>query len=114
MIVYTIVCRASDARVLAEWLDRDVKNSNCAQVTVELLRHLSLSEAVKDGDLKTFVQRNDTKDFVSHLVDKVHWVCGGEEEYEDDTGEHYFHLYRHGGVFYCCLGDDPDSRDQKV
>jgi hypothetical protein len=28
--------------------------------------------------------------------------------------DHFFHLFLKDGVFYCCISDDPDFRDQKV
>lgn len=113
-IVYAVVCRARDAAVLAEACDRDIKGS-VGPVMVELLQHLSKNpELFADGDMKTFVQRNDDEDqldFFSHFIEACSAAIG---EGTVETEEHYFHLYFKDELFYCCLGDDPDTRDQKV
>jgi len=44
----------------------------------------------------------------------VQKIGDNNEDGENEMQEHYFHLTRKDNVFYCCLGDDPDPRDQKV
>jgi hypothetical protein len=111
-IVYACICRAKDATILVEVCDRDVKGTFAA-VVVELMQHLrDHPDLFADGDMKTFVQKNETEmDFFSHFLEACSAAMG--EENGGDV-EHYFHLYFRGGVFYCCLADDPDTRDQKV
>ena len=112
-IVYAVVCRAKDAAVLTEACDRDIKGS-VGPVMVELLQHLrDHPDFFADGDMKTFVQRNeeDRLDFFSHFIEACSAAIG---EGTRDTVVHFFHLYFKDEVFYCCLGDDPDTRDQKV
>ena len=112
-IIYAVICRAKDAAILTEVCDRDVKGT-FGSVMVELLQHLrDHPEFFQDGDLKTFVQRNQAEmDFFSHFLE----ACSAAIGDEDDTAapENYFHLFFKDGVFYCCLGDDPETRDQKV
>jgi len=112
-IVYAVVCRAKDAAVLAEVCDRDIKGS-VAPVMVELLQHLRDHPTFfNDGDRKTFVQRNESElDFFSHFIEACSAAIG--EGSEDEQQEHYFHLFFKDEVFYACLADDPDTRDQKV
>ena len=115
MIIYTVISRAQDAAVLVECADREL-TGNAPQVTSMLLGHLrDHPEIMQEGELKTFVQRNqhgnnNGLDFVSYFFDSCSAALG-EETYED---EHYFHLILKEGVYFCCIGDDPDLRDQKV
>ena len=113
-IVYAVVCRANDATILAECCDRDIKGS-VGPAMVELLQHLRDNpQFFEDGDRKTFVQRNDSeRDFFSHFIEACA-VAMGDETSDSEAMEHYFHLYLKDEVYYCCLGDDPDTRDQKV
>lgn len=113
-IIYAVICRAKDAAVLTEVCDKDVKGT-FGSVMVELLQHLrDHPELFQDGDLKTFVQKNQAEiDFFSHFLEACSAALGDEEE-GSSTSEHYFHLFFKDGVFYCCLGDDADTRDQKV
>jgi len=113
-IVYACICRARDAAILTEVCDRDVKGS-VGPVVVELMQHLrDHPNFFNDGDLKTFVQRNEAEnDFFSHFIEACSAALGDETD-DNTTQEHYFHLYFKDGVYYCCLGDDRDTRDQKV
>lgn len=112
-IIYAVICRAKDAAILTEVCDRDIKGT-FGTVMVELLQHLrDHPEFFKDGDLKTFVQRNQAEmDFFSHFLEACSAALG--DDADDGILENYFHLFFKDGVFYCCLGDDPDTRDQKV
>lgn len=112
-IVYAAVSRAKDATIFSEVCDRDVKGT-VGPVMVELLQHLSQHpDFFQDGDRKTFVQRNDSEtDFFSHFIEACAAAIGDESG--EDSTEHYVHLLYKDEVFYCCLGDDPDTRDQKV
>lgn len=112
MIVYAVVCRVQDATVLADHSSDSLTSGNCPQVTVALLQHLKdHPDIVKDGELKTFVHNNEegVEDFFSDFLN----VCA--MNFDDDfLDEYYFHLFLKDGVFYCCISDDPDTRDQKV
>lgn len=111
-IIYAVVCRAKDAAILTEVCDRDIKGT-FGSVMVELLQHLrDHPDFFKEGDLKTFVQRNQAeRDFFSHFLEACSAALGDDD---DATADSYFHLYFTRGVYYCCLADDSDARDQKV
>ena len=111
MIIYAVICRARDASILADCSSPELRG-NAAHVTQMLMEHLrDHPELIFDGDCKTFVQRNEAEnDFFSHFIEACATALGDSYAAE----EHYFHLYFKDEVFYCCLGDDPDIRDQKV
>jgi hypothetical protein len=117
MIVYTVICRSIDASILVE-VSSEALTGNAPQVTTALLEHLrDHPAAMKEGDLKTFVHRNekDGDDFFSQFMQACTISIMSAEELDlGDVQEHYFHLWHVDGVFYCCLSDDADSRDQKV
>jgi hypothetical protein len=110
MIVYAVICRASDATVLSEH-STDSLSGNAPQVTIALIQHLKdHPDIVKDSELKTFVHNSDdADDFFSDFLNVCSMNFG-----LDEIEESYFHLYLKDGVFYCCISDDPDTRDQKV
>ena len=111
MIVYAVICRATDAVVLAEH-STDSLSGNAPQVTIALIQHLKDNpDIVNDGELRTFVHSsNDMEDdFFSDFLNVCSMNVG-----LDEMDESYFHLYLKDGVFYCCISDDPDTRDQKV
>lgn len=115
-IIYAVVCRAKDAAILVEVCDKDVKGT-FGTIMVELLQHLrDHPDFFSDGDLKTFVQRNTMElDFFSHFLEACSAAAlGNDSESANDTDNHFFHLYLKNGVYYCCLSDDADTRDQKV
>lgn len=120
-IVYAVICRARDAGILVEVATEALDGSNAPQVTTALLEHLrDHPAALKEGDLKTFVHRNskggfDGDDFFSQFMQ----ACTVSITTTDDLDlgavqEHYFHLWYQDAVFYCCLSDNPDPREQKV
>jgi hypothetical protein len=114
MIIYTVICRARDAAILVEVSSPELSSGNAPQVTALLLSHLKdHPEQLLEGERKTFVQRNDDaeEDFFSFFMESCSTALGGEEAWVE---EHYFHLLRIAGVFYCCIGDDADMKDQKV
>ncbi|CAB9524216.1 Vesicle-associated membrane protein 7 [Seminavis robusta] len=119
MIVYAVICRAKDAVVLAEHSTDDLMSGNAPQVTIALLQHLrDHPDMIKDKEMKTFVHSNDQEesDLDAFWSDFLH-VCAMEsEEVANDViiMEYYFHLYLKDGIFYTCISDDPDTRDQKV
>lgn len=111
MIVYAVICRASDAAVLAEHSTESL-SGNAPQVTIALVQHLKEnSDSVRDSELKTFVHNNEegADDFFSDFLN----VCAMNVD-ADEMEESYFHLFLKDGVFYVCISDDPDTRDQKV
>jgi hypothetical protein len=119
-IIYAVICRAKDAAILVEVCDRDVKGT-FGTIMIELLQHLrDHPKLFQDGDLKTFIQRNTVElDFFSHFLEACSAATIGNDVDPDDsdacdTDNHYFHLYFKTGVYYCCLSDDSDTRDQKV
>jgi len=111
MIIYAVICRARDAAVLADCASKELRG-NASQVTQMLLEHLRDHPGlILEGECKTFVQRNEAEnDFFSHFIEACATALG-DDQFAD---EHYFHLYFKEEVYYCCLGDDPDVRDQKV
>ena len=111
MIIYTVICRARDAAVLVEESSPELAG-NAPQVTAMLLSHLKDNpHLVQEGERKTFVQKNMTEDdFLSYFIESCSVALGEESAAE----EHYFHLLSKSGVYFCCIGDDPDFRDQKV
>ena len=112
-VVYVNVSRARDAAVLCEATNSDLRGTNVAQVSTQLLEHLRDHPGlIQDGDCRTFIQRNKKEaDFLSNFMEACYSVMEDFEALEDD---HFFHLYLKDGVYYVCLGDDPDMKDQKV
>ena len=123
-IVYAVVCRSRDAAILCE-VSSEALTGNAPQVTTALLEHLRDNpSALQEGDLKTFVHRNDRDvengdpgdDFFSQFMNAC-TIAVTTTDSELDIGavqEHYFHLWHQAGVYYCCLSDDPVQRQQKV
>lgn len=112
MIIYAVIARASDAAILVDCCDPLLKG-NAPLVTQVLMEHLRDNPTlVSEGDRRTFVQRNadESLDFFSHFLDAACSMALGE----DMVDEHYFHLLLRDGVYYSCISDDEDSRDQKV
>jgi hypothetical protein len=114
-IVYVNVSRARDAAVLCEATNADLRSTNVAQVTTQLLEHLKDHPGlIQDGDCRTFVHRNQKEsDFFSNFVEACYSVME-DSDFEAIQDDHFFHLYLKDGVYYVCLGDDPDMKDQKV
>jgi hypothetical protein len=123
MIIYAAIARASDAAILVEACDPLLKG-NAALVTSMLMQHfrdhpeeLASPSAAFGGDpdvRRTFVQRNSEaidsfEFFFSNFIEACSTALG-----EDVVEENYFHFLSKNGVFYCCIGDDPDPKDQKV
>jgi len=120
-IVYAVICRARDAGVLVECATEALDGSNAPQVTTALLEHLrDHPTAMKEGDLKTFVHRNSAgdwngDDFFSQFMQACTVSITTSNELElGDVQENYFHLWYQEGVFYCCLSDNADPKEQKV
>jgi hypothetical protein len=120
MIVYTVICRAKDAAILVEQ-STEALTGNAPQVTTALLEHLrDHPTAMKEGDLKTFVHRNEAEgwdgdDFFSQIMQACTVSIKTTDELDiGAVQEHFFHLWQQEGVFFCCLSDDPDPRAQKV
>ena len=121
MIVYTVICRSSDAAILCEFSDGNL-TGNAPQCTAALLEHLrDHPQIMKKGDLKTFRQQSRTRggpeeeDFLSQFLQACTVAVTTAEEMDLGTVEEYFfHLWHQEDVFYCCLADDKDQRHQKV
>jgi hypothetical protein len=124
MIVYAVICRSSDAAILCEHSE-DELTGNAPQCTAAILEHLRDNPNIlKEGDLKTFRNTNNTgygsgcggeDDFFSQFMQACTVAISTAEEMDlGSIEEYYFHLWHQGGIFYCCLGDDKDQRQQKV
>jgi hypothetical protein len=144
MIIYAAIARASDAAILVECCDPLLKGNAALVTSMlmqhfrdhpEELAPSSASAAAsafsaslsssaygggagggqQDGGVRrTFVQRNSMdidsfEFFFSNFIEACSTALG-----EDVVEETYFHFLSKAGVFYCCIGDDPDPKDQKV
>jgi hypothetical protein len=112
MIVYSVIARAKDAAVLAETSSDNLMSGNAPQVSIALMEHLRDNpQLIRDEEMKTFVHSNeeDEDDFFSDFLN----VCAMQMDVSD-VEEYFFHLLLKDGVYYCCISDDPDTRDQKV
>jgi hypothetical protein len=118
MIVYAVISRSHDAAILCEF-SSEALTGNAPQVTASLLEHLRDHPAImKEGDLKTFRHSNqggDEEDFFSQFIQACSVAISSTDELDPGAVEEYFfHLWHQDGVFYCCLSDDVDPREQKV
>ena len=125
MIVYVVICRSSDAAILCEYSTDDL-TGNAPQCTAAILEHLrDHPNIVKQGDLKTFRHANKSSyssgcgdndgDFFRQFFEACTVAITTAEEMDlGSIEEHFFHLWHQDGVFYCCLCDDRDARQQKV
>jgi Synaptobrevin/Regulated-SNARE-like domain len=120
MIVYAVICRSKDAAILCEY-STEALTGNAPQVTAALLEHLRDHPAImKEGDLKTFRHRNDDngideEHFFSQFLQACTVAISTSDEMEMGAiDENFFHLWHQDEVFYCCLSDDRDPKEQKV
>lgn len=123
MIVYAVICRSNDASILCEY-STDELTGNAPQCTAALLEHLrDHPNILKEGDLRTFRQKSRTsgggekeeENFLSQFIQACTVpVMTAEEMDLSSVDEYFFHLWHEKDVFYCCLGDDKDQRQQKV
>mmetsp|Transcript_10409 Transcript_10409/g.14701 ORF Transcript_10409/g.14701 Transcript_10409/m.14701 type:complete len:270 (-) Transcript_10409:1775-2584(-) len=119
MILYAIICRAKDAAVLVECSIESV-SGNVSQAYIALVQYLKDNRnVVPSGKRRTFVQHTEAAARNSLGYDEDgdfdFWnffeaVTGCSE----DGLDYFFHVYCKGDVFYCCLSDDPDMKEQKV
>mmetsp|Transcript_101687 Transcript_101687/g.152374 ORF Transcript_101687/g.152374 Transcript_101687/m.152374 type:complete len:273 (-) Transcript_101687:172-990(-) len=117
-ILYAVICRAKDAAILVEYAS-EALTGNAPQVTTALLEHLRDNPgAVGEGDLTTYVHRNEkggSDDIFGQFLQACTMSITTTEELDlGSVQENYFHLWQQSGVFFCCLADDPDPREQKV
>lgn len=62
---------------------------------------------------KTLVQTNEEDtDFLNTFFEACSPMSDGDDN--DDVMDHFFHLYCFQEVYYVCMADDPDFKDQKV
>jgi len=128
VIVYTAVSRQSDAAILCEYSTENL-TGNAPQCMAAVIEHLRVHpDILKQGDLKTFRQSNkassasssfgegsNNEDFFSQFLQACTVAITTAEEMDLGTVEEYFfHLWHQEEIFYCCLSDDKDPRDQKV
>lgn len=121
MIVHAVVSRQNDAAILCEFSDRTLQG-NVPQCTAAILEHLRDNpDVLKDGELKILRHKNNSdgnsseNDFFSHFLNACTIAISSADEI--DLGlveEYFFHLWRKDDLFYCCLSDDNDPRDQNV
>mmetsp|Transcript_11218 Transcript_11218/g.20173 ORF Transcript_11218/g.20173 Transcript_11218/m.20173 type:complete len:282 (+) Transcript_11218:40-885(+) len=120
MIVYAVIARSKDAAILCEYSSEALSSGNAPQVTAALLEHLrSHPSIMQEGELKTFRHRNDgstsEEDFLSQFMQACTVAINTTEELDPGAvEEHFFHLWHQDEVFYCCLSDDRDPKEQKV
>jgi hypothetical protein len=115
MIVYAVICRAKDAVVLAEHSLEGLMSGNAPQVTIALMQHLRDNPTmISEGEMKTLVHSNDSDSDLDAFWSDFMNVCAMKFDAAEDILEFYFHLFLKDGLFYCCISDDPDTRDQKV
>jgi len=125
MIVYAVICRSKDAAILCEYSADDL-TGNAPQCTAALLEHLrDHPKILKQGDLKTFRHTNKAtygsssgvkeEDFLSQFLQACTVAITTADEMDlGSIEEYFFHLWHQEDIFYCCLGDDKDARQQKV
>ena len=133
MIVYVVICRGKDAAILSELYDTNDLKGNAPQVTTELLKTLCENPQLygNEGTLKTYVNKSTRSGFdnQSGSADNnifntfMQYACtipittldtADEELNLGNIQEHYFHVCNLDGIFYCCLSDDKNQKDQKV
>mmetsp|Transcript_9792 Transcript_9792/g.15040 ORF Transcript_9792/g.15040 Transcript_9792/m.15040 type:complete len:272 (-) Transcript_9792:135-950(-) len=118
MILYAIICRAKDAEVLVECSIESV-SGNVSQAYIALVQYLKDNRnLVPSGKRRTFVQHTEAARNtlgVDEDGDFDFWnffeaVTGCSE----DGLDYFFHVYCKDDIFYCCLSDDADIKEQKV
>jgi len=120
MIVYTVICRAHDAAILVELATESLAGGNAPQVTTALLEHLRDNpNVIREGNLRTFVHRNYEEEMGDDMFNTVLHACTvpintAEQLDLGHFDEHFFHLWLHEGIYYCCLSDSPEPRHHKV
>ncbi len=118
MIVYAVVCRSVDASILCEYSTDDL-SGNAPQCTAAILEHMrDHPNVLKEGDLKTFRNTNtgqSEEDFLSQFLQACSVAITTADEMDlGSIEEYFFHIWHQKGIFYCCLGDDKDDRQQKI
>jgi Regulated-SNARE-like domain len=125
VLIYAVVCRVTDAVVLSEACDKDLKSS-IGPAFLELLEHLREQHPLAEGDRQTFVQKDEENTinsvvdgFLSHFMRSCSAALGEAEDNNLAPGEssdmdYYFHIFRRNDVYYGCLGDDARLPYQKV
>jgi len=125
MIVYAVICRSSDAAILCEYCTDDL-TGNAPQCTVAILEHMrDHPNILKEGDLKTFRSTSKSTKDQNGCVDEDNFfrqflqactvaITTADEMDLGSVEEYFFHLWHQEGIFYCCLGDDREVRQQKV
>lgn len=115
MIIYSCICRALDSTVLVESSNPQL-GGNASQVTLALMEALrDAPHFAPEGEPKTFSQRNEEEshDFFADLINSC---TGGLYVAMDGatTSNHFFHVWLKDGIYYSCLSDDEDYREQQV
>jgi len=124
MIVYTVVARASDGDILAECSASGMEG-NYPSVSQKLIASLNKRpNLISVGNRKTFMYLSDkrsSKDVACDPFDSLWSGIDGLLGYNGVTSEgssndfdNFFHVVRGEGVWYMCLSDDNDGRQQNV
>lgn len=124
MIVYAVVCRSSDAAILCEFSTDELSSNNAPQCTAAILEHMrDHPNVLKEGDLKTFRNMSQLDgascmsedDFLSQFLQACSVAVTTADEMDlASVEEYFFHIWHQEGIFYCCLSDDRESRQQKI
>lgn len=118
MILYAVIARVIDGVVLVDGSSPELKG-NFQQVATDFLsRLIDHRDELTEGTRKTFIHQNPVeRDYLSYFIDSCASAIGEVAPHEDSdltASEYYFHLLVRKDLYFCCLGDDPDTRDQKV
>jgi len=124
MIIYTVVARASDGSVLAECSAAGMEG-NYPSVLQQLIVILNKRpKLISVGNRKTFMypsnerSSNDANcDACGSFwtgIDGLLGITGDSGEGSSNSLDHFFHVIRGEGVWYMCLSDDNEGRQQNV
>mmetsp|Transcript_23537 Transcript_23537/g.27790 ORF Transcript_23537/g.27790 Transcript_23537/m.27790 type:complete len:284 (+) Transcript_23537:58-909(+) len=124
MIIYTVVARASDGSVLAECSAAGMEG-NYPSVLQQLIVILNKRpKLISVGNRKTFMYPSNERssedvncDPFGSLwngIDGILGITGDSGEGSSNSLDHFFHVIRGEGVWYMCLSDDNEGRQQNV
>ena len=122
MIIYSVIARSFDGAVLAEATSEGIEG-NHPQVTQQLIKRLCGNPAlVPLGNFKIFVHReeeDETDREMRNILVGASWDDGTRSQVPvaqgvNDGLSHYFQVLRGEALYYICLSDDDDTRQQNV
>lgn len=115
-LLYAVICRASDAVVLTEACDKDVKGL-VSPAFVELLTFLRDNPSTLLNDQRTTFVQSTQFATAADYFDRFFAACSlalGDDNDQEQSDDYYFHVYRHKDILYACLSDNSVLADQKV